>query len=137
MPLRHAMMTRAPRRETSTAIENPSPELDPSTSTVFPSMRSVGFNSPAAVCFLNRSLIPVIIAVTGLLYFFFLIGPKYVATYAATKSFSIRLAEALHDELKADGIDIMACCAGTVSVADSLKHMGLKPQADSHPLSTA
>jgi len=44
-----------------------------------------------------------------------LIGPKYAATYAATKSFAIRLAEALHDELKADGIDILACCAGTVS----------------------
>lgn len=44
-----------------------------------------------------------------------LIGPKYVATYAATKSFSIRLAEALHGELKPHGIDIMGCCAGTVS----------------------
>ncbi|MEI7664232.1 MAG: hypothetical protein WCK34_18640, partial [Bacteroidota bacterium] len=27
----------------------------------------------------------------------------------------IRLAEALHDELKNDGIDISVCCAGTVS----------------------
>lgn len=44
-----------------------------------------------------------------------LIGPQYVATYAATKSFSIRLAEALHDELKVQGIDITVCCAGTVS----------------------
>ncbi len=44
-----------------------------------------------------------------------LIGPQYVATYAATKSFSIRLAEALHDEMKTNGIDITVCCAGTVS----------------------
>lgn len=44
-----------------------------------------------------------------------LIGPQYVATYAATKSFSIRLTEALHDELKEQGIDITVCCAGTVS----------------------
>ncbi len=44
-----------------------------------------------------------------------LIGPQYVATYAATKSFSIRLTEALHEELKNNGIDISVCCAGTVS----------------------
>lgn len=44
-----------------------------------------------------------------------LIGPKYVAPYAATKSFSIRLAEALHDEMKGHGIDITTCCSGTVS----------------------
>jgi short-subunit dehydrogenase len=44
-----------------------------------------------------------------------LIGPKYVAPYAATKAYAIRLAESLHDELKEDEIDIMACCAGTIS----------------------
>jgi len=44
-----------------------------------------------------------------------LIGPQYVATYAATKSFAIRLTEALHGELGEHGIDICACCAGTVS----------------------
>ncbi len=44
-----------------------------------------------------------------------LIGPQYVATYAATKAFSIRLTEALHEELKDQGIDISVCCAGTVS----------------------
>ena len=44
-----------------------------------------------------------------------LIGPQYVATYAASKAFSIRLTEALHDELKDNGIDITVCCAGTVS----------------------
>ncbi|MFZ4522149.1 MAG: SDR family NAD(P)-dependent oxidoreductase [Bacteroidales bacterium] len=44
-----------------------------------------------------------------------LIGPQFVATYAATKSFGIRLAEALHSELKVHDIDITTCCAGTVS----------------------
>ena len=44
-----------------------------------------------------------------------LIGPQYVATYAATKAFIIRLTEALHQELKDRGIDITVCCAGTVS----------------------
>lgn len=43
-----------------------------------------------------------------------LIGPEYVAVYAATKAFSIRLAEALHDELKDRGIVITVCCSGTV-----------------------
>ena len=67
--LRHAMMTFAPRFAQSTAMANPSPELDPSTNTVFPSKRSVVFNVPAGTCFLKRSLIPVRVAETGLLYF--------------------------------------------------------------------
>ncbi len=44
-----------------------------------------------------------------------LIGPKYVATYAATKSFAIRLSEALYGEFSEKGIDILACCSGTVA----------------------
>jgi len=44
-----------------------------------------------------------------------LIGPSWVATYAATKSFSIRLTEALYQELKDHDIDITVCCMGTVS----------------------
>lgn len=44
-----------------------------------------------------------------------LIGPKYVGAYAATKSYLLRLAESLHGELKGSGIDILACCAGTIS----------------------
>jgi short-subunit dehydrogenase len=44
-----------------------------------------------------------------------LIGPRGVASYAATKAFSIRLTEALYDELKDSGIDITVCCMGTVS----------------------
>ena len=67
-----------------------------------------------------------------------LIGPQYVATYAATKSFSIRLGEALHDELKANGIDITVCCSGTVSTPtyrksnpsfDKMKPSFMEPEA--------
>jgi len=44
-----------------------------------------------------------------------LVGPQFSAVYAATKSFSIRLTEALYDELKPAGVDILACCPGPVS----------------------
>jgi len=50
-----------------------------------------------------------------------LIGPQYVAAYAATKAFSIRLTEALHGELREHGIAISVCCAGTVSTPTYLK----------------
>jgi short-subunit dehydrogenase len=56
-----------------------------------------------------------------------LIGPQFVATYAATKAFSIRLAEALSQELKVHGIDISVCCAGTVSTPTYWKS---KPDLD-------
>lgn len=41
-----------------------------------------------------------------------LLGMQLVATYAATKAFAWNLAEALHHELKPDGIDVSACIAG-------------------------
>jgi len=44
-----------------------------------------------------------------------LIGPQFSAPYAATKAFSILLAESLSIELKRNHISIMACCAGTTS----------------------
>jgi len=43
-----------------------------------------------------------------------LLGPKYVAVYAATKSFIIVLGEALHHELKPLGITVSVCIAGTI-----------------------
>ena len=39
-------------------------------------------------------------------------GTQLVAPYSATKAFDFNLAEALHHELRADGIDVMACCPG-------------------------
>ncbi|MEI6456829.1 MAG: SDR family NAD(P)-dependent oxidoreductase [bacterium] len=44
-----------------------------------------------------------------------LIGPKFVAPYAATKAFNIVLAESLFHELRSSGIAITACCAGPTS----------------------
>ena len=43
-----------------------------------------------------------------------LLGPALVATYAASKAFQIVLSESLFYELKADDVDIIACCAGPV-----------------------
>jgi short-subunit dehydrogenase len=44
-----------------------------------------------------------------------LIGPPLVAPYAATKGFTLILAESLHHELKPSGIDVTACCAGVTN----------------------
>ena len=41
-------------------------------------------------------------------------GTPNVATYAATKAFNIVLAEGLWAELRAIGIDVLACCAGAM-----------------------
>jgi len=42
-------------------------------------------------------------------------GSGYLATYAATKAFSMVLAESLWYEWKDKGVDIMACCAGATA----------------------
>ena len=44
-----------------------------------------------------------------------LIGPPFLAPYAATKAFNVLLAESLYSELKCRKIDISACCAGQTS----------------------
>jgi short-subunit dehydrogenase len=44
-----------------------------------------------------------------------LIGMQLIAPYAATKAYAWNLAESLHFELQADGIDVMACVAGATS----------------------
>jgi len=50
-----------------------------------------------------------------------LIGMHMVTSYAATKAFSWNLAEALHHELKPNGIDVMACIAGATATPAYLK----------------
>lgn len=50
-----------------------------------------------------------------------LIGPQFVATYAATKAFSIQLTQALHHELKPHGIDLTVCMSGMVATPTLLK----------------
>ena len=44
-----------------------------------------------------------------------LIGPPFLAPYAATKAFNILLAESLHSEMKENKIKISVCCAGQTS----------------------
>ena len=41
-------------------------------------------------------------------------GTPRVATYAATKAFNTILAEGLWHEVRGDGVDVIACCAGAV-----------------------
>lgn len=50
-----------------------------------------------------------------------LVGPQFVATYAATKAFSIRLTQALTQELKPHGIDLTVCMSGMVATPTLLK----------------
>ena len=50
-----------------------------------------------------------------------LIGMQLVAPYAATKALAWNLAEALHYELKAYHIDVMACIAGATATPAYLK----------------
>ncbi len=41
-------------------------------------------------------------------------GAPWLASYGATKAFNIVLAEGLWYELKSEGVDVMACCAGAI-----------------------
>ncbi len=41
-------------------------------------------------------------------------GAPWLASYGATKAFNIVLAEGLWYELKPQGVDVMACCAGAI-----------------------
>lgn len=50
-----------------------------------------------------------------------LIGVQLVSSYAATKAFTWNLAEALYHELKPQGIDVLACIAGTTATPTFLK----------------
>lgn len=42
-------------------------------------------------------------------------GSPKIATYAASKSFNVILAEGIWHELKKKGIDVLACCAGAIT----------------------
>ncbi len=52
-------------------------------------------------------------------------GTRLLAPYGATKAFNILLAEALHNELKSQGFDVMACVAGATSTP---AYLGTNPQ---------
>jgi short-subunit dehydrogenase len=52
-------------------------------------------------------------------------GSANIANYTATKAYNTLLAEGLWEELRHDGVDVLACCAGAVSTQnylDSLSH---------------
>jgi len=48
-------------------------------------------------------------------------GSPYVATYGATKSYNLALAEGLWFELKGTGVDVLAMCAGATRTPNFLK----------------
>jgi uncharacterized protein len=48
-------------------------------------------------------------------------GSPYVATYGATKSYNLALAEGLWFELKDRGVDVLAVCAGATTTPNFLK----------------
>lgn len=48
-------------------------------------------------------------------------GSPFVATYGATKSYNLALAEGLWFELKPKGVDVLAVCAGATSTPNLLK----------------
>lgn len=60
-------------------------------------------------------------------------GTALVSNYAATKAFNLVLGEGLWDELRADGVDALVCCAGATATpnyqksAPSAKGSGLVP----------
>ncbi len=47
-------------------------------------------------------------------------GSPLIANYAATKAYNQLLAEGLWDELRAQGVDVLACCAGAVATPNYL-----------------
>jgi short-subunit dehydrogenase len=47
-------------------------------------------------------------------------GSANIANYTATKAYNTLLAEGLWEELRRDGVDVLACCAGAVSTQNYL-----------------
>jgi short-subunit dehydrogenase len=47
-------------------------------------------------------------------------GSPLIANYAATKAYNLVLAEGLWDELRACGVDVLACCAGATTTPNYL-----------------
>ncbi len=64
-------------------------------------------------------------------------GTPYVSTYAATKAFNLVLAEGLWDELREQGVDVLACRAGatrTPAYERSNPASALAPIMDPQPV---
>lgn len=54
-------------------------------------------------------------------------GSPLLATYGATKSFNLAFAEALWDELRGQGVDVLAVCAGATRTPNFLKAASTAP----------
>ena len=61
-------------------------------------------------------------------------GTPLVSNYAATKAYSLLLAEGLWDELRARGIDALACCAGATETPAFLATKPGSPRFISAPV---
>jgi short-subunit dehydrogenase len=51
-------------------------------------------------------------------------GSPFIANYAATKAYTIVLAESLWAELRPRGVDVLACCAGAVATPGYVRSAG-------------
>jgi short-subunit dehydrogenase len=60
-------------------------------------------------------------------------GTALVASYAASKAFNIILAEGLWDELRDQGVDMLACAAGVIRTPNYLRSNPAKPSLLSAP----
>jgi short-subunit dehydrogenase len=54
-------------------------------------------------------------------------GGPYIANYAATKAYNLVLAEGMWAELRHDGVDVLACCAGATATDAYLTRIGSRP----------
>jgi len=61
-------------------------------------------------------------------------GTPLVSNYAATKAYNLSLAEGLWDELRARGIDVLACCAGATETPAFLATKPRSPRFISVPV---
>ena len=57
-----------------------------------------------------------------------------IANYSATKAYNQILAEGLWEELRGQGVDVIACCAGAISTPNYL--ISLPERAGSNPAPT-
>lgn len=58
-------------------------------------------------------------------------GTAYIANYAATKAYLQILGEGLWDELRAEGVDVLACCAGMILTPTLLASQPKRSRLDS------
>ena len=54
-------------------------------------------------------------------------GSPFVATYGATKSYNLSLAEGLWAELRGHGVDVLSVCAGATATPNLLKAIRTAP----------